>query len=129
MILGHMIAVDEDALVCDLMETYHIDDELDHYKASFIATLAIGLRDDSRIKRKMSNNRLTLEQSLLALLVDAVRQNNWLHTKDAQKRRNMPPSVYKQLMGLDKLKETTYELRHFDSVEEYEEWHRRRMEN
>ena len=128
MILGHMIAVDEDALICDLMETYHVDC-MDSYKASFIATLAVGLRDDSRIKKKLSENKLTLEQSLMALLVDAVRINNWLHTKDAPKKRNMPPSIYKQLMGLEKPKETTYELRHFDSIEEFQEWHRRRMEN
>lgn len=128
MILGHMIAVDEDALTCDLMETYHLANWQD-MPANFVATLAIGLSDDSRIKKKISNSKLSLEQGLLALLVDAVRINNWLHTKDAQKRRNMPPSVYKQLMGLDKPKETIYELRHFDSIEEYQKWHKRRMEN
>ena len=128
MILGHMIAVDEDALICDLMETYHIAN-MNDYSANFVATLAVGLRDDSRIKKKLSENKFTLEQSLMALLVDAVRINNWLHTKDAQKKRNMPPSIYKQLMGLEKPKEITYELRHFDSIEEFQKWHKQRMEN
>lgn len=123
-----MINVDEDALTCDLMETYHIANwrEMDML---FIATLAVGLKEDSRIKKKISNTKLTLEQGLLALLVDAVRINNWLHTKDAQKRRNMPPSIYKKLMGLDDEKNKTYELRHFDSIESFEEWHKKRMEN
>lgn len=123
-----MINVDEDALTCDLMETYHIANwrEMDML---LIATLAVGLKEDSRIKKKISNTKLTLEQGLLALLVDAVRINNWLHTKDAQKRRNMPPSIYKKLMGLDDEKNKTYELRHFDSIESFEEWHRQRMEN
>jgi hypothetical protein len=127
MILGHMIAVDEDALTCDLMETYHLANWQD-MPANFVATLAIGLSDSSRIKKKISETKLTFEQGLLALLVDAVRINNWLHTKDAQKKRNMPPSIYKKLMGIDDEKNKTYELRHFDSIESFEEWHRQRME-
>ena len=127
MILGHMIAVDEDALTCDLMETYHLANWQD-MPANFVATLAIGLSDDSRIKMKISNSKLSLEQGLLALLVDAVRINNWLHTKDAQKKRNVPQSIYKKIMGLDDEKNKVYELRHFDSVESFEEWHRQRME-
>ena len=41
-----MIATDEDALICDFAETYHIYDyrSLD---VEYAATLAYGLRDDS----------------------------------------------------------------------------------
>lgn len=125
MLLGHMIAVDEDALTCDLMETYYISD-WQSMDADFIATLAIGLRDDSRIKRKMSGAKLTIDQSLLALLLDALRINNWMHTKDAQHRRNIPESIYKRLTTEEKEKKAD-ELRHFDSVEEFEEWHKKHM--
>ena len=125
MLLGHMIAVDEDALTCDLMETYYISD-WQSMDADFIATLAIGLRDDSRIKRKMSGAKLTIDQSLLALLLDALRINNWMHTKDAQHRRNIPESIYKRLTTEEKGKKAD-ELRHFDSVEEFEEWHKKHM--
>ena len=128
MILGHMIAMDEDALICDLMETYHITN-MDEYPASFVATLAVGLRDDSRIKMRLKDSKLTLEQGLLALLLDALRINNWMHTKDAQKKRNMPKSLYRQLLGMDEPGEKKYDLRHFDSVEEYEAWHKANMEN
>ena len=126
MILGHMIAMDEDALICDLMETYHITN-MDEYPASFVATLAVGLRDDSRIKMRLKDSKLTLEQGLLALILDALRINNWMHTKDAQKKRNMPKSLYRQLLGMDEPGEKKYDLRHFDSVEEYEAWHKANM--
>lgn len=128
MILGHMIAMDEDALICDLMETYHIAN-MDDYPANFVATLAVGLRDDSRIKMRLKDSKLTLEQGLLVLLLDALRINNWMHTKDAQKKRNMPKSLYRQLLGMDEPGEKKYDLRHFDSVEEYEAWHKANMEN
>lgn len=128
MILGHMIAMDEDALICDLMETYHIAN-MDDYPANFVATLAVGLRDDSRIKMRLKDSKLTLEQGLLALILDALRINNWMHTKDAQKKRNMPKSLYRQLLGMDEPGEKKYDLRHFDSVEEYEAWHKANMEN
>lgn len=127
MILGHMIAMDEDALTCDLMETYHIAN-MDDYPANFVATLAVGLRDDSRIKMRLKDSKLTLEQGLLALLLDALRINNWMHTKDAQKKRNMPKSLYRQLLGLEEAGEKKYDLRHFDSLEEYEAWHKANME-
>jgi len=47
-----MIALDEDALICDFAETYHIYD----YRglpAANAATLAAGLRGNSRIRMKM----------------------------------------------------------------------------
>ena len=47
-----MIETDESALICDFAETYHIYD----YRAlpvSYAATLAYGLRSDSRIRLKL----------------------------------------------------------------------------
>lgn len=64
-----MIAKDEEALICDLAETYHILD----YKAVPVKTLAIlanGLRDDSRIKMKLANVKASLQEMLLASVVD-----------------------------------------------------------
>lgn len=125
MLLGHMIAVDEDALTCDLMETYHVSD-WQSMPADFIAVLAYGLHDDSRIKRKFTKSKLTIDQSLLALLVDALRINNWMHTKDAQKKRNIPESIYKKLTGTDEKQKD--ELKHFESVEDFVTWHKTHME-
>ena len=47
-----MLAVDRDALMCDLAETYGILDLYAH-PAQLIATLATGLREDSRIYARM----------------------------------------------------------------------------
>ena len=54
-----MIKTDEDALICDLAETYQIYD----YKslpAYMVATFSVGLRENSRIKMKLSNQPITL---------------------------------------------------------------------
>lgn len=51
-----MIETDESALICDFAETYHIYD----YRAlpvSYAATLAYGLRGDSRIRLKLGEVR------------------------------------------------------------------------
>lgn len=65
------MAIDEDALYCDFVETYHIM----NYKslpASRAAILASGLRDESRIKKKLRGERLDPKEMLLASLFDAV---------------------------------------------------------
>ena len=64
-----MIVLDEDALSCDFAETYHIH----NYRAlpaSLAATLAVGLRDDSRIKMKLSDRKASVETILLAGIMD-----------------------------------------------------------
>ena len=64
-----MIQLDEDALICDFAETYHILD----YKtlpATLAATLAAGLRNDSRIKLLMSDQKAPIDTILLAGIVD-----------------------------------------------------------
>lgn len=64
-----MIALDEEALECDLAETYHIYD----YRAldpDRTALFSIGLRENSRIKMKLSGQKYPLETILLACAVD-----------------------------------------------------------
>lgn len=64
-----MIATDENALICDLAETYNI---LDYKKfpCSLIAILASGLKDDSRIKLKLQEQKVGIETLLLAGIND-----------------------------------------------------------
>ena len=64
-----MISLDEDALICDFAETYHIYDYR-NIPASLAATLAAGLRDDSRIKMKMSDRRGSVDTIILAGIMD-----------------------------------------------------------
>ncbi len=71
MTLADMIRLDEDALICDLAETYHIFD----YRSlplKLVATLSVGLRDDSRIKMKKANVSVSTETFLLGLIADEI---------------------------------------------------------
>ncbi len=92
MILGEMLRLDEEAVICDLAEIYHILD----YKAlspRLVAILVNGLSEDSRIKRKLSGRRLSLDSSLRAAIVDRLSQILWTKTEDAKHGRNKPKSV------------------------------------
>ena len=109
-----MINLDEDALICDLAETYHVL----NYKGlplSLAATLSCGLSEDSRIKRKIAKRRLTLNDALLAATVDKLNQILWTKTEDARRGRNKPQSI------LDML-EHPAERQHqtFSSIEAFE---------
>ena len=57
MILAAMLERSEDSLICDLAETYHIYD-MRSFKASYIAILAAGLREDSRVMMLFSGSTL-----------------------------------------------------------------------
>lgn len=66
-----MIYLDEDALICDLAETYHVFD----YRSlplRMAATLAAGLRDTSRIKMKAAEIPCSQDTLLLATIADRV---------------------------------------------------------
>lgn len=66
-----MIELDEDALICDLAETYHIYD----YRSlplKLVATLSAGLRDDSRIKMQFAGLNVPTDTFLLAAIADRV---------------------------------------------------------
>jgi len=109
-----MISLDEDSLICDFAETYHIL----NYKGlplHTVAVLACGLHDDSRIKRKASNRRLTLLESLEAAAVDKLSQLLWTKTKDAEHGRNAPKSILDMLEHPPERQHKT-----FSSVEAFE---------
>ena len=96
-----MIKVDEDALICDLAETYQIYD----YKQlppKMVAVFSYGLKDDSRIKMKLSGQTVPSDTLLLASMVDKLNTLVWFKTKDGQKGKNMPPSIVSVLTGKDK---------------------------
>lgn len=91
-----MIALDEDALICDMAETYHIYNVRD-FPCDYVATLANGLRDNSRIKMKAAGLRVELNTLLLAHVVDNTAINVYAKTKDAKTGRNRPKSFVKTL--------------------------------
>lgn len=110
-----MIATDEDALICDLAETYHIL----NYRAlpvSLLATLAVGLRETSRIKMRLCNAEMPLNSLLLAAMVDRLSVLVWAHSKDGQNGKNRPKSVLALLTG----KEPERQVMAFDTAEEWQ---------
>jgi len=93
-----MINLDEDALICDLAETYQIYD----YRSlpvKLVATLSAGLRDDSRIKLRAAGSTVTLEEMLLAMIADRVEMFKYGFSEDAKHRRNMPKSILEAITG------------------------------
>jgi hypothetical protein len=116
-----MIALDEDALICDLAETYQIYD----YKQlplNEVAVFAYGLRDDSRIKQIMSDQIVPLETTLLASIVDRLSLSLWLQTKDGQKGVNRPASIADQLIKRDKSENDGKDYLVFESGEDFENY-------
>src|SRR5690625_8020912 len=82
-----MIELDEDALVCDLAETYQIYDYR-QLPPSRVAVFAYGLRDDSRIKMKSSGQNVPIDTILLAGMSDRLSTLDWFETADGQKGKH-----------------------------------------
>ena len=92
-----MITTDDDALVCDMAETYRIYD----YRAlppRMAAVLACGLRDDSRIKMKLQGMNVPLDTLFLAAIADRLALQLWANSKDAKHHRNRPESIAEKLL-------------------------------
>lgn len=109
-----MLNLDEEALICDLAETYHVLD----YRAlpvKMVALFASGLRDNSRIKVKISGNKAPIETVLLAAAVDRLSYIVWSNSEDGYKNRNRPKLIASQLLR------TESEYATFSSLEEFEE--------
>ena len=114
-----MIATDEDALICDFAETYHIFN-IYEMPVLYIATLAIGLRHDSRIMMAVNGLKVDMNTLLLAHIADNTAINVYMKTKDAEKGRNYPKS-YVKILGSD----ANEVARQFDSGDDFiREWNR-----
>lgn len=116
-----MIATDEEALICDFAETYQIYDyrELPLRRA---ALFAAGLRDNSRIKMKMSGLNVPLETVISAAIADRTGIQAWMQSEDGRKNRNRPQSILKMLMGEQEQKE---DVEKYESGKEFDkEWRR-----
>ena len=113
-----MIKLDEEALNCDLAETYQIYDYR-QLPPSRVAVFAFGLRDDSRIKMKASNQSVSMKNLLLAGILDELRTLVWFQTKDGQKGNNRPKMLLELLTGSEKQRQSDVIV--FDSSEEFSE--------
>ena len=122
-----MIKIDEDALICDLAETYNIYD----YKqlpVKMVAVFSYGLKDDSRIKMKLNNQLVSLETLLLAGISDKVNTLVWFQTEDGQNGKNRPPSITDSLTSNNRVSENTNDFEVFESGEDFEKVRKRLIE-
>lgn len=112
-----MYDLDKEALICDLAETYKIY-EFDKFPLNKIAIFAKGLREDSRIRMKMSQSKFNVKESLLAGILDRLTLILYSKTKDAEKGKNYP----KLLLDEAEKKE---DLQGFMSSEDFEKMRRK----
>ena len=109
-----MIALDEDALICDLAETYQVYD----YRSlplKLVATLSAGLRDNSRIKLLMAGAPAPLDSILLASIADRIEIFRYSFSDNAKRGQKMPVSLVETLHGENE------KAKGFRTVEEFEE--------
>lgn len=114
-----MIATDEDALMADFVETYHVADWR-AFPVKQAAALAFHLSPDSRIKRKMSGRTWSMDTLLLAAIADRIGSLIWMLSEDGAKGRNRPDSIVEMLCGDKKQKNTGgNSLKTFTSGEDF----------
>lgn len=118
-----MFKVDEDALICDLAETYGLYDYriLPPVK---VAVFACGLKDGARIVRKLKDQKYSYSELMDAALIDRMNLLCWLHSKDAQHGTNRPESLVKKMLEPPKRHRLTGE----NSVEDFMKWRQRFVE-
>lgn len=114
-----MMATDREALICDLAETYQIYD-MRSLPVSLIATLSVGLREDSRIKRKLDRIKYSRQELLLARIADKLSALIWLWGGYGDIEQ--PPSILESMLE-GKPKETKSEFKKYSTSEEFDsEW-------
>jgi len=112
-----MVATDEDALICDLAETYQIYDYR-RLPLKMVAVFSFGLRENSRIKMKMNDIEVPFETMLLAGIQDKLNVLIWQQTKDGMNGRNYPKSMVALLTNSQE-KAKTSDLIGFESSEDF----------
>lgn len=110
-----MIVTDEESLICDFAETYHILNYRE-LPCRLAALLSVGLREDSRIKMKMGGKRYPLNTELLAMIVDHLAMFIWAQSKEGRCGINKPISIFEQLQDVSRDRD----IETFDTADEFE---------
>lgn len=115
-----MLIEDEDALICDMAETYNIYD-IGSLSPLQVATFAIGLRDTSRIKLKLTESKIDLDRLLLASIADRLSILLWRQTEDGRKGNN-PPKLFTEILAKveEEEKPKDKEIRSFATIDEFD---------
>lgn len=121
-----MISTDEDALICDFAEVYHIYD----YKSLPVRTAAaffVGLRHDSRCKMLLAEQKYTFLEMIAVMIYDKLAWLQWAQTKDGAKGINRPEKLAAKLFGSSTERQEN-EVKGFSSPEEFEAERRKLLE-
>lgn len=124
MFLAAALATDRDALICDMAETYHILD-ITALPVSLLATLAAGLRGNSRIRLAMAGETATTGELLQAAMLDRMTTLCWMQSKDGAHGRKRPPSVVAAISGKDNAKSNTSKPVAYATPADFERAHAR----
>lgn len=114
MALADMISNYPEELTCDMAETYGVFD-IKRVPARLLATLAVGLRDDSRVKKAITGKKIDDNTFLLSVIADNLRVIAWRMTEDGHEGKN-PPKLFTDIfLGRDQERE----FKVFNSPEEF----------
>lgn len=119
-----MAAADEDALFCDIAETYNVLD-WDALPVDVLARLASGLRENSRIRMKLSGLNVQTDTMLLASIADSTSLLTWFNSEAGRKGEGRPPSMVDAILGA---KKKEGEALAFDNPEDFEKARREILE-
>lgn len=89
-----------------------------------MAILCFGLRENSRIKKNLSNTDYDFDTYLLAGMLDKLAFLAWSKTVDAEKGRNAPKSILSSILNVEK----DNDLMTYESAEDFEKARREILE-
>lgn len=113
-----MIAADEDALQCDLWETYGVTD----YRTlppTTAARLAVGLRRDSRIRSQMDGLAVPFSTWITAICADRLAAIWWLLLSKESRSNQAPPELIAPALLIEQEIPDTGQ---FESGADFEAW-------
>lgn len=101
-------------MICDLAETYSVYD-YESLPLPLVATLVFGLREDSRLKMKLSGVRYPQDTYTLAMILDSVNHLLWMQSGKGPK----PKRMMDLLLGKTKVKKNDIKHRTYQSPDEF----------
>ena len=117
LILASMINIDEDSLICDFAEIYHIYDYRSCLKTRRAAIFAARMRETSRIRMKLSGEQTSRDLFMQAVIADRLGMICYaLSEKSAEK----PVSLVNLLLGKVEMEDVRKDVVTFDTPEEFE---------
>lgn len=84
-----------------------------------VAALVFGLPRDCRIKRKIRNEKYSLDEMLLMNILDKLSVLVWQNTKDGKNGTNYPKSIFKKMCIGSEQKNESEEIVKFNKSEDF----------